>query len=464
MLFNSFEFLIFFPVVTVLFFLLPHSLRWLLLLLASCIFYCYYIPVYLLLLIFIIIVDYFAALKMEKLRHRKIWLALSITANIGILLFFKYASFFIANINAVSGEHFSGWNIILPIGLSFHTFQALSYTIEVYRGNVKAEKHIGIYALYVLFYPQLVAGPIERPQNILPQLWERKKFSAENMVDGLRLMLWGFFKKLVIADRAAIYVDIVYKNPFEYHWLNVMIAIFLFSIQLYCDFSGYSDIARGAAKVMGYDLMINFNRPFSANNLREFWSRWHISLSTWFRDYVYIPMGGNRVTKPKRVLALLTIFLLSGLWHGAGWNFILWGLLHALFIVILLYLPSVEIRFKALSILFTNFIVAYTFVFFRNSSVNHAKEIILHSFDFSAGIPFVFEMQSHHGQPGIGNISMLMLLSFIIFLFYYEYKTTPDLQNSYRRTIWDVCWFVFVLLSIIFMGVFTKQSFIYFQF
>ena len=360
--------------------------------------------------------------------------------------------------------HLNVWNIILPIGLSFHTFQALSYTIEVYRGNVKAEKHPGIYALYVLFYPQLVAGPIERPQNILPQLWERKKFSPENLLNGLRLMLWGFFKKLVIADKAAMYVDTVYAYPSEYHWLNVMMAIFLFSIQLYCDFSGYSDIARGAAKVMGYDLMINFNRPLFSKNIREFWNRWHISLSSWFRDYVYIPMGGNKGTRIKRITALVCIFVLSGLWHGAGWNFILWGLLHALFVVVLIYLPSIQHRVKILSVLFTNFLVAYALVFFRNTSISHANEIILRSFSFSGNIPFVFEMQSHYGKPGIGNISMLFLLMFIAFMFIYEYRTTPDLKNNSEKPLWEVCWFVFILLSIIFMGVFTKQHFIYFQF
>src|SRR5678815_1064118 len=217
--------------------------------------------------------------------------------------------------------------IILPIGLSFHTFQAMSYTIEVYRGNQKAERNFGIYALYVMFYPQLVAGPIERPQNLLHQFYENHKFDYERVVNGLKLILWGFFKKLVIADRLALYVGAVYNNPTHHTGLSFIMATIFFAFQIYCDFSGYSDIAIGAAKVMGFKLMTNFNRPYFARSISEFWKRWHISLSTWFKDYLYISLGGNRVSVPRWYFNLFIVFLVSGLWHGANWTYIIWGCL-----------------------------------------------------------------------------------------------------------------------------------------
>jgi len=323
MLFNSLEFLIFFPIVTLLFFLLPHRFRWFHLLVASC------IPVYIFILFLTIIIDYIAGILIEntKGRKRKLYLIISLISNIGVLAIFKYFNFFIDNTNELlysigittTSSYLPILNIILPIGLSFHTFQAMSYTIEVFRGNQKAEHHFGIYALYVMFYPQLVAGPIERPQNVLHQFHERHYFSRQNLIDGLRLMLWGLFKKVVIADRAAQYVNIVYGNPENYHYLNLVIATLLFSIQIYCDFSGYSDMALGAAKTMGFDLTVNFRRPYFAKNIQDFWSRWHISLSTWFRDYLYIPLGGNRKGVIKRYMNTILVFVVSGFWHGASW-------------------------------------------------------------------------------------------------------------------------------------------------
>ncbi|MBI2731361.1 MAG: MBOAT family protein [Sphingobacteriales bacterium] len=301
MLFNSLEFAIFFPVVTLLYFLVPYKLRWLHLLIASCIFYAAFIPSYLLILLLLILIDFFSGILIEKSTiHKKKWLILSIAANIGLLCVFKYYDFFIANINAGTGTNFLLLNWALPIGLSFHTFQSMSYTIEVYRGKQNAIRHFGYYALYVMFYPQLVAGPIERPYHLFPQFFTVQKFSTEKLYEGLRLMAWGFFKKLVIADRIGEYVDVVFKNPADVNAGNIWLAVFYFSIQIYADFSGYSDIAIGAARCMGIDLMINFNRPYFSLNIREFWTRWHISLSTWFRDYLYIPMGGNRKgsTKP----------------------------------------------------------------------------------------------------------------------------------------------------------------------
>ncbi len=283
MLFNSFQFLFFFPIVTLLYFLLPHRFRWLHLLIASCIFYMAFIPVYIFILFFTIVIDYIAGLMIEKESgsKRKLYLILSIAVNVGLLAFFKYYNFFTENVNDllrllhIAYHPIPLLNIILPVGLSFHTFQAMSYTIEVYRGNQKAERQFGIYALYVMFYPQLVAGPIERPQNLLHQFHEEHKFDSQYLLIGLRLMMWGFFKKLVIADRVAQYVNIVYAYPNEFHYLNLIIAVFFFGIQIYCDFSGYSDIALGSAQVMGFKLMTNFNRPFlNSVNIGEFWRRW----------------------------------------------------------------------------------------------------------------------------------------------------------------------------------------------
>ncbi|OFY92284.1 MAG: alginate O-acetyltransferase, partial [Bacteroidetes bacterium RIFOXYB2_FULL_35_7] len=345
MLFNSLQFAFFFPLVTLLYFALPHKLRWALLLGASCIFYMAFIPSYILILVATIIVDYIAGIYIEKEKgpKRRLYLIISIITNIGFLAFFKYFNFLNSNVAAIA--HFLDWNysiealsIILPVGLSFHTFQAMSYTIEVYRGTQKAEYHFGIYALYVMFYPQLVAGPIERPQNLIHQFYEKHTFDYQRVTDGLKLMLWGFFKKMVIADRLSLYVNQVYNNPDQYSGFPVLLATYLFAFQIFCDFSGYSDIAIGSAKIMGFKLMDNFNTPYFAKTIKEFWKRWHISLSTWFRDYLYISLGGNRVIKWKMQFNLFIVFMISGLWHGANWTFVLWGSLHGFYIISAIWL------------------------------------------------------------------------------------------------------------------------------
>lgn len=317
MIFNSFEFLVFFIVVSTLYFTLPHRYRWFHLLAASIFFYSYFIPIYFLILFGTIVIDYFAGIQIERSegRKRKLFLILSLIANIGILAVFKYYNFFITNVNSLlslsaNDFQFSLMSIALPIGLSFHTFQAMSYTIEVYRKNQSAERHFGIYALYVMFYPQLVAGPIERPQNVLHQFYIKQKFSYDNAVRGLRLMLWGLFKKVVIADNLSVVVDHVYSQPEAVSGLSVMTGAIFFSIQIYCDFSGYSDIALGTARFMGFDLMKNFNIPYYSKSISEFWSRWHISLSTWFRDYLYIPLGGNRGGEAKIMRNIFVVFIL----------------------------------------------------------------------------------------------------------------------------------------------------------
>jgi alginate O-acetyltransferase complex protein AlgI len=339
MLFNSFPFLVFFPVVTLLYFLLPHKFRWFLLLTASCFFYMFFKPEYILILAFTIVIDYFAGILLETSKtNKKKYLIMSLVANIGVLAVFKYYNFLNDDITGLAllmgfknPIPYLHW--VLPIGLSFHTFQAMSYTIEVYRGNQKAERHFGIYALYVMFYPQLVAGPIERPQNLIHQFYTKHKFEYNNAVEGLNLIVYGLFKKVVVADRLSIYVNQIYNNLDAANTTSTFLGVCFFSIQIYCDFSGYSDIARGCAKFMGFELMVNFNRPYLAQTIPEFWTRWHISLSTWFRDYLYIPLGGSRDGKWRWYRNLIIVFLISGLWHGANWTFVVWGALHAFYMI-----------------------------------------------------------------------------------------------------------------------------------
>lgn len=342
MLFNSYAFAVFFPVVTGLYFVVPQRNRWLLLLLAGCVFYAWFIPAYLLVLALLIGIDYGAGLAIEASQgtRRKLSLGVSLVANLGLLSAFKYYNFAASSASWLA-LHLLGRPLplpeshwLLPLGLSFHTFQAMSYTMEVYRGRYPAERHLGYYAVYVMFYPQLVAGPIERPQNLLPQLREEHRFEYERVVRGLQLMTWGLFKKIVVADRLAVIVNAVYGLPIACDGPAVLLATFLFGFQVYCDFSGYSDIAIGAAEVMGFRLMRNFNRPMFAQSLAEFWQRWHISLTSWFRDYIYIPLGGNRRGPWIGARNVLLVFALSGLWHGAAWTFVLFGVYHGVMVVV----------------------------------------------------------------------------------------------------------------------------------
>src|SRR6266550_979853 len=356
MLFNSFTFLIFFPIVVAIYFAIPHRFRLAWLLAASCYFYMAFIPIYILILFFTIAVDYAAGILIENAegRRRRLFLLMSIIANVGVLAIFKYFNFLNANARAIA-EVFH-WpygvpalSVILPIGLSFHTFQAMSYTIEVYRGRHSAERNPGIFALYVMFFPQLVAGPIERPQNLLHQFYEKHEFEYDRVADGLRRMAWGLFMKVVIADRLADYANPVYNSPYNYGGLTFVVATIFFALQIYCDFAGYSHIAIGAAEVMGFKLMRNFNRPYLSRSISEFWSRWHISLSSWFRDYVYIPLGGNRAAMPRWYYNLFVTFLLSGLWHGANWTFVIWGALNGFYLISSLATRTVRERIASMT-------------------------------------------------------------------------------------------------------------------
>ncbi len=477
MLFNSFQFLAFFIIVTSLYFLLPYKQRWILLLTASCYFYMAFIPIYILILGFTIIIDYFAGLYIEKSvgKRKKTFLVFSLIANIGVLAIFKYYNFISENLNFLlhgfgMDKPIPYLNILLPIGLSFHTFQAMSYTIEVYRGNQKAERHFGIYSLYVMFYPQLVAGPIERPQNLLHQFREKFDFDYNRVTDGLRLMAWGIFKKVVIADRLAIPVGFVYAQPQSYNSFSLIIATVFFAFQIFCDFSAYSDIAIGAARVMGFKLMKNFDKPYHSQSVSEFWKRWHISLSSWFRDYLYISLGGNRVTIPRWLLNLFIVFLVSGLWHGANWTFIIWGALHGFYLVF--GIVTKKLREKTgldkiplLSSLVTFTLVCFAWIFFRADNIKVAWYIATH---IITGLPYLI-LQHHHIIEYIGISKDELILCFATILLLecvHILQSRVNIVAYFKAKSIYFRWAVYLslLVAIIFFGVFENRQFIYFQF
>jgi alginate O-acetyltransferase complex protein AlgI len=491
-LFNSSDFLIFFPLVTLMYFVIPHRNRWQLLLGASCVFYMALIPKYILVLFTLIVIDYFAAMLIEdSAGERKIiWLRVSIFSTCLVLFVFKYFGFFNANVAHLAVA--LRWNysvdalkLLLPIGLSFHTFQSLSYVIEVYRGKQKAQRHFGIYALYVMFYPQLVAGPIERPQNLLHQFDEPHSFDDQRVADGLKLMVWGLFKKVVIADRLALMVNHVYNNPLQYEGIPLLVATIFFAFEIYCDFSGYSDMAIGAAQVMGFRLMDNFNRPYFSRSVAEFWKRWHISLSTWFRDYLYIPLGGNRVTTRRRNFNLFVTFLVSGLWHGANWTFIVWGALHGSFVIIGNWTRPMRDRVRlSLGIApaskanhvwqtaATFALVTFAWIFFRGRTMHEAWHISSHLF---SGIPSQLGLigsNLNNARDQLMYLGQGKWVFGIAILSILAMEAVHMLQRHGRmrhmlaeKPVW-VRWPLYygLVLSIFVFGVFNRTAFIYFQF
>ena len=435
-----------------------------------------FVPIYILILGFTIVVDYFAGIYIERAngKKRKLLLMLSLMANIGVLSIFKYYNFINDNLSFLL-HGFALKNpipylsILLPIGLSFHTFQAMSYTIEVYRGNQQAERHFGIYSLYVMFYPQLVAGPIERPQNLLHQFRENYNFNYDRVVDGLKQMLWGFFKKLVIADRLAIYVNTIFNNPEHHTGNSFILATVFFTIQIYCDFSGYSDIAIGAARVMGFKLMTNFDRPLLARSISEFWRRWHISLTTWFKDYLYISLGGNKVSIPRWYINLLIVFIISGLWHGADWKYIIYGAINGFYIIFADITQGIRNKINRLmqieklprfnhvvQIIITILLTSFVFIIFRANNISDAFIIIKKVLTFNGAI-------------FIGDASaMIFALCGIFSLFFVEVKREyykGDFSFFYNKNwmIRNLSYAVLIIL-IMLVGVFDGGQFIYFQF
>ena len=484
MLFNSLHFLIFFPLVVVGYMLVPVKYRWGLLLAASYYFYMSWNPAYLLLIVFSTLVDYYCAIKMEKaanIKNRKRYLLTSLISNLGLLFVFKYFDFFNHTI-AFLGDivqinyAYSSLNLLLPVGISFYTFQTLSYTIDVYRGNKRAEKHFGIFALYVSFFPQLVAGPIERSTRLLPQLKATSKsreLRYNNVTNGLKLMAWGLFKKVVIADRVAYYVNAVYGSAAEFTGMTVILATIFFAFQIYCDFSGYSDIAIGAAQVLGFNLMKNFDRPYFSKSISEFWKRWHISLSTWFRDYVYIPLGGNRTVKWKWYYNLFITFLVSGLWHGANWTFVVWGAMHGIFLITSIITSNLRATVKQIfainknsginklwQISITFALVTISWVFFRADSVNDAILLLQNATHLDLST-FGVSIQGFNREEIMASLVFIGGMELIHF-----WQRGKDFRTYLNnKPIW-FRWALYqlLILCIILFGVFEKQEFIYFQF
>lgn len=446
-----------------------------------------FIPIYILILAVTIIVDYFAGIYIERStgKRRLSFLILSIFANVGFLGFFKYFNFM--NDNVAFLARLIHWNypisslmIILPIGLSFHTFQAMSYTIEVYRGKQKAEKHFGIYALYVMFYPQLVAGPIERPQNLIHQFYEEHQFEYQRIVDGLKLMTWGMFKKVVIADRLAMLVNQVYGNPYGFTGLPLAVATVFFAFQIFCDFSGYSDIAIGAAQVMGFKLMDNFNRPYFSKSISEFWKRWHISLSSWFRDYLYISMGGSRVPKWRWQFNLLVTFLVSGLWHGANWTYVIWGAINGFYMVFSIWTHGIREKiigitglkrapaiYRCTQVLVTFFLVCFAWIFFRARNIYEAVYVVFHMFNGFAGLWNISAVKQAMSGLSFGSDYYLISAASVGFM---ELIHLTQRHKGIRHMLFEwpewIRWAIYYLLifGTLLFGIFNHSDFIYFQF
>jgi alginate O-acetyltransferase complex protein AlgI len=479
MLFNSFAFASFFPIVIALYFLSAQRVRIPLLLAASCVFYMAFIPAYLLILVVTIAIDYVAGVMLERTEGpaRKLLLIVSIVATCAVLFVFKYFHFFADSFIAVAGVF--GWtlprpvlSIILPIGLSFHTFQSLSYVVEVYRRRQPAERNFVTYATYVMFFPQLVAGPIERPQNLLHQFYERHEFDYDRVTSGLKRMALGFFKKVVIADRLALYVNDVYAAPSHCNGLQLTIATVFFAYQIYCDFSGYSDIAIGAARVMGFRLMENFRAPYHSRSIAEFWHRWHISLSTWFRDYLYIPLGGSRVSTSRWYVNLLITFTLSGLWHGSKWTYVLWGALNGAYLVVgvmtkpardrgyaRLGVPERHPARAGIGVVCTLALTCAAWVLFRAQSVGDAIYIFTHfwrGWDFGAIRTEQFLMRQ---MP----VALLSVVALEVVEWLHGRASLPRLLASQPVAVrWSV--YAGAVLTVLLFGVYRSAQFIYFQF
>ncbi len=477
MIFTTFQFVIFYVVVFGLYFLLPRSARHPLLLAASYYFYMCSVPWYLTVIIAITLIDFFTGIKMEEARShavKRFYLILSLVSNLGILITFKYAAFFASNINDVLGIGLPVLKLILPLGISFHTFQAVSYSVEVYRGRVPAERSLMRYSLYVAFFPQMVAGPIERPGNLLTQFHTDHTLNYDRFRSGLQMVLWGLFKKVAVADLVAPVVSTVYAAPEQFSGPVLILATVLFAVQIYGDFSGYTDIAIGVARMMGYDLMINFRQPYFSKSVGEFWRRWHISLSTWFRDYLYIPLGGSRAGPLHRHVNIFIVFLVSGFWHGANWTFLAWGALHGFYLVVGSLTEPIRARIGvalglkrlgpvlAISQVLTTFaLVTIAWVFFRAANIHDAVHIIktmpnwsgFHLTDiFTLGLPR-FEMA----------LVPVMISTVIVTEWLQAYKPAFIIRLWSLRPFRWLCYFA-CGFAIIFFGVFEKIEFIYFQF
>ncbi len=478
MLFNSFQFVFFFLAIVPLYYATPHRLRWIPLLAGSYYFYMCWNPAYILLILASTAVDYVVAGRMMKTsapRGRLLCLLISLTVNLGLLFAFKYYNFFVSSVSEILDSlgiryHLPESHLLLPVGISFYTFQTLSYTIDVYRGQIQPERHLGKFALYVSFFPQLVAGPIERAGRLLPQFSQRHGLNIDRIMSGLRLMLWGLFKKIVIADRLAEFVNRIYDDPTPHSAATLLLATYFFAFQIYCDFSGYSDIAIGSARVLGFDLMPNFRLPYLARSISDFWRRWHISLTTWFRDYVYIPLGGNRcgghVAWARNVML---VFLVSGLWHGANWTFVAWGALHGAYFLIgaatrgVRETISQRLRIPtplatAVGMLLTFHLVVLAWIFFRARNLSDAWLIVCRILFEPFGALYL-------GPSQLTIALSVALVTLLLTVQALQAAGRLPLYQTNTRARWYVRWpaCICLALAIPMLGK-SPNDFIYFQF
>ena len=479
MLFNSLEYLIFLPIVVIIYNLLGKKFKNIFLLLASLSFYSFWNVKYTFLMLFSIFITYITGIYIEKnrghIKKMKLAVFFCFFINLGILFVFKYFNFFADLLNNFSGKNFNiAIDVLLPVGISFYTFQALGYTIDVYRKDIRAEENFIDYALFVSFFPQLVAGPIERSVNLLPQIKNPKKFSYDNLVRGLILFFYGMFLKLIIADRAAILVNEVFGNYKNFSREILIISGILFTLQIYCDFYSYSIMAKGSAKILGIDLMDNFKEPLLSKSITEFWRRWHISLSTWFKDYLYIPLGGNRKGKLRKYFNLILVFLVSGLWHGADLSFVLWGLIHGIFNV-LENIFGINKKSRRKNILLDSFrriltfiIVVFAFIYFRAENIHHGNEYLLAIINNPRSLNIMEDLSKT--SFGISNIYPILFRIIILFVFDILKYNKINLVEKVLKIILPIRWLIYLafIFAIIIFGVygpdFSESAFIYFQF
>ena len=482
MLFNSIQFFVFLLVSVVAYFALPLRFRWVYLLAASYYFYMCWKPEYVVLILFSTIVDYCVGLRLGKETRtgvRKLLLVCSLVTNLGLLFTFKYLDFFGESVERVLSQFnifvdIPAYQLLLPVGISFYTFQTLSYTIDVYRGVTPVERHFGIFALYVSFFPQLVAGPIERSNHLLPQLRRVTRVEYLRFTSGLRLILWGLFKKVVVADLVAPVVDSVYAAPEAYSGPMLALATFFFALQIYCDFSGYTDMAIGVARILGFDLLTNFRQPYFSTSIREFWQRWHITLSTWFRDYVYKPMGGSRVRRGRHFFNLLFTFTVSGLWHGAGWTFVIWGLLHGLYLLSSILSEGLRDRTRAMigierwprllhgfRVVFVFCLVVLAWIFFRAESFSDALHILGHLHTVEG---FRLDDLFAVGLPRFELVLAFIMSATVFTVDFQIFFQPPRVMALWRSRPFRWACYALCVLAIVCFGVFDRVEFIYFQF
>jgi len=485
--FYSIEFFGFFFLVVAIYFFTPVRFRWFILLAASYYFYGSFGIEYIVIIVFSTLIAYFTALGINRYSEkskRRMFLVAGLLCNIGLLFLFKYYDFLNNSVEIFFGFWDVSYkshalNLIVPVGISFYVFQVVSYSIDVYRGDTPPEKHLGIFALYVAFFPKLLAGPIERAKRFIPQFYEKTGFDGERVTNGLKLAAWGLFKKLVIADRLAAFVNVVYADPSAHQGVSLVLAAVFYSFQIYCDFSGYTDIAIGISQMFGFRLMDNFDRPYSATSVADFWKRWHISLSSWLRDYLYIPLGGNRVKIHRLYFNYLVVFFICGLWHGANWTFVLWGVIHGLYLIFGRFSRGVREKFtrkigldkvpvfhRGLRIITTFTLISFAWIFFRANTVTDAFYIVTHLhvgwekiFNFDALRLMLLLTKSK--TEFIIAVSSLLFLGVIHFLEKHE-----NMRHMFTgKPVWlRFSLYYIIVAGILLLSLSGSQNFIYFKF